>query len=193
MASDDPIRKQYLEYTTAVGKVAHAWNTFQERLGQLLTAILPETDFTVLLSIWYSAPNDRAQRRMLRAAIDAGAFETATKARSLPKTAKGDVIWMLDEADKLGQRRDQAVHAPAAIEISPSVNGPQMTAAFFHGNPLAKQLQGKNIMYEFDLSVWRAETLTVYAMWIELSLRYARPWPERRPGLSRELHRQHRE
>lgn len=190
LPNNDTTRKKYLEYATAVGKVAHAWNTFQERLGALLTAILPQTDAAVLLAMWYSEPNDRAQRRMLRAAIEAGAFDPTARAKMFPKHAKDDIIWMLDEADKLGQRRDQAVHAPAAI--STGAEGAQMVAAFFRGNPLAKLLKGKDIMYEFDLSVWRAETLTVYAMWIESSLRYTRTWPDTRPSLSRELHRQQR-
>ncbi len=192
MPSADVIAQKFSEYVAALGKVAHAWNYLQERLGQLFVAILPTSPHNVLLAIWYSEPNDRAQRRMLRAAINAGALKLHGAAELLPQNANEDILWLLKEADDLSVRRDQAVHAPCMIATG--AEGTEMAAAFFHGHPLADQLRGKKLLYEFDLSEWRAEALSRYAMQIENRLmRDGKiPWPDKRPSLSRELHRQQR-
>jgi hypothetical protein len=68
--ADPVIKLHFEEYAMALGKVAHAWNTLQESLGELFVAIT-QLDQKVGFGIWYSTHSDRAQREMLRAAIEA--------------------------------------------------------------------------------------------------------------------------
>jgi hypothetical protein len=68
-------------YVSALGRVAHSWNTLQEALGELFWTVT-EMDKATAFAVWYSTPNDRAQRGMLSAAIDAkmpDPFNTAEK------------------------------------------------------------------------------------------------------------------
>ncbi|PNE10463.1 MAG: hypothetical protein CR217_14110 [Beijerinckiaceae bacterium] len=113
MPADETIKEKFSEYVAALGKVAHSWNFLQERLGQLFVRAIPTAPHKVLLAVWYSEQNDRAQRRMLRAAINSGAIDSWPS--KLPTNAKDDILRLLEEADKLGLKRDQAIHTPCAI------------------------------------------------------------------------------
>lgn len=192
MIPTDDVKQKFIEYVSALGSVAHAWNYLQERLGQIFVAVMPTAPHNALLAVWYSEPNDRAQRRMLRAAINAGALDLHRSASPLPPDAKSDLLWLLKEADDLSGRRDLAVHTPCALITD--IEGTAMSAAYYLGNPLAKALQGKKLVEEFDLSEWRAEQLSRYSRKIESALTRGaeNAWPDTRPSLSRELHRQQR-
>jgi hypothetical protein len=54
MPTNETIKERFSEYVAALGKVAHAWNFFQERLGQLFTAAVPTAPHLVLSAVWYS-------------------------------------------------------------------------------------------------------------------------------------------
>ncbi len=181
------IKEKFDAYVAALGKVAYSWNYLQERLGQLYVATIPTAPNNVLLAVWYSEPNDRAQRRMLRAAVNANAL--VGWAQKLPESAKADILWLLKEADELSGRRDEAIHTPASVRTD--AEGTEMAAAFYLGNPMATRLEGKKLLEEFALSKWRAEHLSIYTVQITGALtRHASSWPDKRPSLSRELHRQ---
>jgi hypothetical protein len=200
MWSNEEIKKKFDEYLPALGKVAHNWNHLQENLGKLFASVVSKTRAQadtmsrarlggVLLAVWYSEPSDRAQRRMLRAAINADAPKKNDRA---PPHAVEDISWLLDEADKLGQRRDEALHAPFGMGFGPT--GISVVAAYAQGNPLAKRLLGKDILDELSLSAWRAAELSRYAAQIDLALKEKGPaWPDKRPSLSRETRRQRSE
>ncbi len=159
LPSTELVQQKFSEYVAALGKVAHAWNYLQERLGQLFVATLPTAPHNILLAVWYSEPNDRAQRRMLRAAISAGALELHGAFDPLPNGARDDVLWLLKSADDLSIKRDRAVHAPCAIATG--AEGTEMIAAFFHGHPLAEHLRGKKLLREFDLYEMAGRSLLV--------------------------------
>ena len=104
--TDEEIRTAFEAYTLAVGKVAYAWNFLLERLGRLFV-VVTDMDRTVAFAVWYSTENDRAQQKMLLAAIVATAAERWTR----HPTAKEDLKWLLDRAIELGEDRNNAVHA----------------------------------------------------------------------------------
>jgi hypothetical protein len=181
------IRQRFSEHLRALGQVAHSWNYLQEQLGALFAIVLADTHNPVSLAIWYSEPNDRAQRRLLRAAINAGALDHIREPKRLPASAKDDLLWLLSEADKLGARRDQALHAPVALGFGPE--GADFMAAFFQGNPLAEHLRNKNLMEEYEVSAMRAGVLSSFVSMIALAItskNAPQPWPDKRPSLSRE-------
>jgi hypothetical protein len=87
-----------------------------------------------------SVKSDRAQRDMLRAAVNATNSE---RSKRLPK-APANLKWLLDRADALAEDRNNAVHAPCSLYLGGSVS--EMGAAFFNGNPRAKNLMGKELL-----------------------------------------------
>lgn len=183
--------KKLTEYYLAVGKVAYAWNILQEFLclifaNAVYNTSATERQVTVASSAWYSQQNDRNQRRMLRAIIAAGAIEQWHI--TLPETAKDDILWLLSEADTLSVRRDEVIHSPVAMNHT--IDQPDLTSLDLLGNPLALRLKGKHLMQEFSLLEWRVKQLTEYAKNIYFAIcNSKRPWPQKRPSLSRELHR----
>jgi hypothetical protein len=69
--NDEEVRAEFQTYTSAVGRVAHAWNYLHERLGRLFVRLVNAPDRSVTAAVWYSTYSDRVQRDMLRAAISA--------------------------------------------------------------------------------------------------------------------------
>jgi hypothetical protein len=177
-------------YYRVVGKVAYSWNMLQMHLGWVFERTISQTDGNILNAIWHSQQSDRNQRRMLRAAISAGAFSHI--GHKLPATAKDDLLWLLKEADALSARRDEALHSPVAFQnVKKSDKGTPIPVAFWlTSNPLAERLRNKNLMGELSLSAWRADKLSEFTIQIHSALHTSRAWPDKRPELSRELHHQ---
>jgi hypothetical protein len=173
-------------YYSQVGRVASAWNNLQLVLGWIFERTVDSPKNNILRAIWHSQQSDRNQRRMLRAAIEAGAF-------SLPKSSKDDLLWLMKEADELSGRRDEAIHSPVAL-TNTRLGDPdeaKLTSLWFTGNPLAVRLRDKELIYELSLSEWRAARLTEYARAIHSAIHVqSSSWPSERPKLNRELHRQ---
>jgi len=161
-----------LEYVTALGRVAHSWNHLHEALGSLFAFVLSKPIKTVA-PIWYSTNNDRAQREMLRAAI--------AKSEVLNDSQRKDIIWLLNATDRLANQRNSAIHAPCSFAIHEPTQTIVLHAHFYHGNPRADDLLGKDILKEFAWYRARSETLKQFSHGIGASLNVysRRPWPER--------------
>jgi hypothetical protein len=168
-------------YVAAVGRVAYEWNALHERLGKLFAAVTG-LERKVALAKWYSVRSDRLQREMLKAAVNATNSE---RSKTRPE-APDDLIWLLDHAHELAEYRNNAVHAPCSLYIGGS--GSEMGAAFFDGNPLARKLEGKDLLVEFAWCASYAETLSRFAGMLvtALALPDRFQWPERPKILSRE-------
>jgi len=173
--------KAFEAYATAVGKVAYAWNTLHERLGILFVAVTG-CERKVALARWYSLKSDHRQREMLRTAIEATNPE---RSKTWPE-APDDLIWLLDRARELADGRNNAVHAPVSFYISGSRS--EMGAAFFDGNPLAKELEGKDLLVEFAWCEAFAMTLSWFTEHLANAVAFPDrfPWPQRRNILPRE-------
>jgi hypothetical protein len=169
-------------YVAAVGRVAYAWNRLHEQLGVLFVAV-SGMERKVALTKWYSVRNDRAQREMLKAAVFATSSQRSEK---LPDAPDDDLIWLLESADDLAEDRNNAVHAPCSLFISES--GSEMVAAFFDGNPRAKNLMGKRLLVEFAWCEKCAETLISFTERLGVAIAFPErfPWPQRPKILSRE-------
>ncbi len=93
------IEKIWEPYISALGRVAHSWNHLQDALGHLFI-VIANLDNTTGFAIWYSTQDDRAQRRMLRAAIEKLLDEDLDQY----PTAKDDLLWITDEANKIAYK-----------------------------------------------------------------------------------------
>ncbi len=175
--SDQETAAAFEAYALAIGKVAHAWNYLHEKLGQLFV-VLAGGERAVSLAIWYSTQNDRAQRNMLRAAVNGW---NPSHWEELPK-ATADLEWLLDRADEVAEHRNNAVHAPCSLYVGGRKDGgSEMGAAFFSGNPRAKKLRGKRLLEEFEWCERYAETLSRFTGQLETAIAFSGtyPWPKR--------------
>lgn len=173
-ASDGEVKIAFETYTTALGKVAHAWNFLHERLGRLFVAVT-KMDRAVALGIWYSTDSDRTKQLMLKSAIAASAPDLWLP--RLPK-AKEDLIWLTDRIISLGDARNNAIHAPCILVTDQ--NGTQMAASFLSGHDRAKKLLGKDILVEFDWCEAWSEELSRFCERVETALNFEQyPWPDR--------------
>src|ERR1700722_11761652 len=103
------MRVTFDAYALAVGRVAHAWNMLHERLGKLFVVIVGARDPNISISLWYSSDSDRAKQKMLTDAIEAYADQQWPW--TIP-SARSDLLWVTEEARKLGEDRNNAIHAP---------------------------------------------------------------------------------
>jgi hypothetical protein len=175
---------EYEAYVAAVGGIVHAWNHLHEILGHLFAALLAGSPH-VALAIWYSTDNDRAQRAMLRAAVSARALHEWVK---MWPTSTEDMLWLIDRANTLADRRNDAIHTPVSIFLDDADNEviSALTRAYFFGHHRAKKLARQEILQEFDWCERYADVLSqfghrmTYVM--ERYLRDARrrdAWPSR--------------
>lgn len=171
--SQQQVQQEFDIYVNAVGRVAHAWNYLHERLGRLFVRILNASDRDVAASVWYSSYNDRAQRLMLAAAIRES---KEPKWSTLSDHAKDDLSFVIDETNKLGDRRDAAVHSPAMLNIS--VDGTEMATYPLSGHRRARQLAGKDLIVEFDYYERWADNISRFVMQAENALTFGGySWP----------------
>jgi hypothetical protein len=124
--------------------------------------------------VWYSTRNDRAQRQMLRAAIQASNGRWSSL---LPKL-RDDLIWQTEKIDALALRRNEAIHVPCSAYTT--AGGTQITAAFLGNNPHAKKLEGVRLIEEFSVCEADSDVLSRYARRIRDCIQSARnAYPER--------------
>ena len=121
-----------------------------ERLGQLFSAILGVGE-PVALAVWYAVSMDTGQRRLLSAAIKASEWPNRPKAAA-------DLMWLLDQVEKLSKLRNDAVHAPVSLTVSALT---QMGVAFWSSNPRAKKLLGRQLVAEFTWCEQCTELLSI--------------------------------
>jgi hypothetical protein len=125
-------------------------------------------------AIWHSTQSDRAQREMLRAALDAAAVEHLFGRNQ----AIEDIKWLLNEADKLAERRNNALHAPYVIIADH--HGTRFAPMDFSGNPRAAKLVKKDLLIEFAWYADCARVLSDYAFAVQYAPALPhQPWPGR--------------
>ena len=166
----------YKPYTSVIGQLVLAWNDLHERLGFLFIAILnhraaefdakdvaPEHEgefeshqIERISGIWSSSQFDRPKRAMLESLIN---HVIQYDLRAFPKFTN-DLTWILSEANKLEDIRNNAVHTPLRwigdspivrafmsahdVEVYPSVSLGNQRAV-----KLAKQNLRKDLVRQF--------------------------------------------
>ena len=100
--------KEFQPYVKAIGQLLLAWNDLHERLALLFVMSIGGGWVNRPLALWHSVRGDHGKRKMLKVAIN-----------ELPDTEKGDreklveeIIWVLENIDKLKDFRDDAAHTP---------------------------------------------------------------------------------
>lgn len=175
-------------YALEVGKVALEWNKLQDHLCMLFWATLgvDDSNDNALLAykVWHSTPNDRSQREMLRAAAEV-TFATEAVKSSYPK-ALDDTLWLLDRAQTLADRRNDALHSPFIVSYFDTSYSVQPNV--FLGHPRARKFEGKNVLAELKWYRDCAVVLSTFAYQLFYILKIERmmreyhgqkPWPER--------------
>jgi hypothetical protein len=171
----------------AIGRVALAWNSLHEVLGLLFTQVMGAPHAHAELgpmyaAVWQSAKFDRPKRELLRAAIKFAVGRS--------DTLKADIEWLLLEADKIEDARNDAIHSPL-FRISQDnpfagyhFEANKILSDTLLGNPRANKLSDDDLLPLFKRTYKVAIILRDYAWSIHLRLRgVARsPWP-RRPSL----------
>jgi hypothetical protein len=190
--NEEPTDAAFRPYAIEIGFLLREWNDLQERLLSLFIKLLRWPNQDIGRSIWYAIQSDRSQRRMLLKAASA----IYNPSHPTPKVSKeerkkspfaaalwDEIVWIIETADKLGQRRDAAAHSPVALVLGDPL---EFIARHYHGNPLAESLRGKKLLAEFRLYRKRASVLRQHteainryiAMGKELPLPHRPPWPE---------------
>ena len=157
LALDRRILELKSEVALAIGEVTLEWNKLQESLAALFARVLNARSGAMALKVWHSQVSDRAQRQMLRDAIG-----------SSPVEIREDVVkaikWLLDEADKLSNRRNQTVHTHFSLRTNETGDGiiydPDRGSLSKHAQALA----GTDPIPEFRKHAKWAGRLSIYAI-----------------------------
>src|SRR5947207_4845769 len=110
LPTDSELDAAFEPYVAAIGKVAYAWNYLHERLAEIFAVVMRPCSSDVSLAVWYSIKNDRSQRSILSAALNASAKDTWRPA----PTVHDDLVWLLTKTNDLGDARDNVIHAPCS-------------------------------------------------------------------------------
>jgi hypothetical protein len=106
-----------------------------------------DADSQLTSAVWHSTFSDRTQRQMLEAAIRASAPHPMWK--HLPDTAHEDLLWLMKRSNYLGDKRDEAIHAPCT-QFQHSADGTDVTLTPYSKHRRAEALEGKDLLIEFD-------------------------------------------
>jgi hypothetical protein len=169
-----------------LGWIVYEWNRLHAAMGELFADVVskgnPGLGLSIGLSIWNSlTTNERAQRDMLRAAVDA-AWPGSSKPRD-----HQDISWILNKVNALAGRRNVAIHSPLVFLINQLSGSIEISPLHFFGNPRAAELKGKSLLEEYR---WYRDHLSKLADFA-LPLHYAimfpeHAWPDRPELLPRE-------
>ena len=157
---------------TDLGHVAIEWNHLCGTLGWAFAALMLPKDTGTSLAAWGAITSDRSQRQMLAAAIHAELAQTDKVRRGMQ--------WALDEASKIGSRRDNIIHAPYKPEEDGD-GGVRLVVADLHGNRQVAYLKNRDIETEMKAVRDAALALSGYvAALTQLLLRDERaPLPQK--------------
>ena len=154
--------RAFRPYAIAIGEVA--------LLGRLFWTVSGPTRY-IALAVWYSIKVDRAQRDMLRAAAQA-AYANSSTAKALE-----DIEWILSEANKIEDLRNDALHSPVILFGNKTKQDPVPADHF--GHIRAKKLSEKDFLKEFRRFRDTATTLRDFAAKIDMAIAAPhRGWPK---------------
>ena len=164
-------RATYRPLALEIAWIAFEWNRLQENLGKIFARVIRPDAPRLALAVWHSTYNDRAQRDMLRAAV-----EHAYRDKEPVPGMKDAIIKILREAGKLAERRNNAIHAPFVFIYS-GVYDLGVHPNTESENPRAKNLTGKDVLLEFEWYHAQLTELAHYADELEGHLWDQKQWP----------------
>jgi hypothetical protein len=176
---------EFKPYVTALGQLALAWNDLQESLKALFWTLMnppPKEGDAVNylpLQIWSSIKSDRAQREMLKTAINHLQIDWNRR------TLVVELNWLVDRANDLEDLRNDAIHSPL-FSVDKSLYGTwagseKIAPAWWLFNPRAKKLSERtNLLSTFRYCRDTAIILADYAQLIDQALiNPGHAWPGR--------------
>jgi hypothetical protein len=154
--------KQFASHALALGQAVMAWNYLHERLGGLFCAALD--GHSIPSEIWYSSSYDRPRRDMLLGLLRAGFVEKISPHNEL---ASLEIEWIVKEANKLEDVRNDIVHTPILYIDDELAELLQIKAGIsthdWGGHPRAVRLAPKDLLIEFRWFRDRCLVLADYA------------------------------
>jgi hypothetical protein len=156
----DELDKRFEPYAIQLGWIAYSWNALHDSLGNIFWTLTAIRTGDVPLAIWNAVPNDRTQRGILRAVAD-------VTLREKPQVQKA-LHWLLAEADKFEDRRNDALHTPFTFNIGPQDS--TLVSNSYKGHKRALKLKDKDLLDEFTWYGQSINMLTRYARSINFSL-----------------------
>jgi hypothetical protein len=97
------------KHARQTGAAISAWNLLQDTLGRIFAEIVDPANQKLALAIWYSQESDRAQRKMLKAAVKAR-YGEASKIWS-------EIKYLCTEADTIAEHRNNVVHVGYSVDL----------------------------------------------------------------------------
>jgi hypothetical protein len=151
------IVRQHLDpYATEIGHIAIAWNNLHENLALLFWHAIGPSKGAVPFAIWNVLSNDRTQRDVLKVAVEAFAF----KDRPDSSRISADVLWLLNQSEKLADQRNNAVHGPITTLTNVATGETVVEPQTFFGNRRAKKLDKVDLISQLK---WYRESIEVLA------------------------------
>jgi hypothetical protein len=164
--------RKFRPYALAIGEATLSWNDLHEELAMLFVTVSGGGYANYFLEIWHSIRNDGAKRNILMAA----AKTSLNPALERDQRALAEVKWILDRVEKLASDRNTATHAPLT-------STPTTSNVFPHawpGNPLARKLEGYDVLAEYRRLRDTAILLRDYSGRLGHALTRERPsWPDK--------------
>jgi hypothetical protein len=180
--------RNFRPYVNAIGQLALAWNDLHESLALLFIELLAKGRAYPATDVWNSAVHDRPKRMLIRAVLRTWKSEDA-KFVSLVD----DVTWLLDQADKVEDARNDAIHSPLVFFDHTNVFAQQrgwagkVMPSLAFGNKRAGKLRDKDLLTEFRWCRDAAVALREYASQLYEAVAAPIPWPDR-PALPNRGH-----
>ena len=178
--------EKFALYATAIGQASMAWNDLHEYLSRLFGLLFLATGRHQALAMWHALTLDRPRRTIFMAALQ----DTPKVITDQNPKLLRDVKWLLLEAEKLEDRRNNFTHAPLCLVIETDGESDAITAELvlkeghvqpFHwgGNARAKRLAEKDLLSEFNWCRDTALTLRDFSIALDEAIDGSAPWPKR--------------
>ena len=135
----------------AIGNVTISWNKLHQDLSELFVAVTKMRNQNMARGIWHSQTSDFSQRRLLRAALKA-------PSRSFQRQRVKAAIKIVNRADQLSHRRNDAIHAHFRLEFTDGDfrYAPDVQSS----SKFSQNLAGKDVIQVFKDHVRQVDSLT---------------------------------
>ena len=103
-----PLRSTSRQYGAVIGEVVLASNYVLMELQLLFGALVTPDHPHVAEAMWHTLSNDRPKLELLRAFVEGNT--------TIQNTARDRIVWAISKAEKLAEKRNDAVHATVAFD-----------------------------------------------------------------------------
>jgi hypothetical protein len=150
--------RKFKPLAVELGWIAYEWNRLHEALGELFADAMGADTYTAL-SAWHAVRSDLTQRQMLKAAA------SHRVSRATPENARlwGAVVDLVDEVNKLSDKRNNAIHAPLVFATDIVGDVMSVQPLDFLGNERARKLANRELLTEFQWYRRSGSVLAKYA------------------------------